>query len=98
MTHKRVVFRGTLFVTGGAPETARALENIEHFFKETVSEPYRLTVVDVQEQPELAEKAHILATPTLVMDEPVPGCRIVGDLSDRRELLTELRLMRRHGA
>jgi circadian clock protein KaiB len=41
----------------------------------------------VQEKPELAEKAGILATPTLAYEHPERSRRIVGDLGDTKRVL-----------
>ena len=41
-----------------------------------------LTVIDVFEHPHLAEKMNILATPTVIKEQPDPVRRIIGDLSD----------------
>jgi circadian clock protein KaiB len=37
-----------------------------------------------------AEKDRILATPTLLKVEPLPECRIIGDMSDKRRVLGAL--------
>jgi len=41
-----------------------------------------LLIIDVMEHPEIAEREHILATPTLVRHDPPPPRRLVGDLSE----------------
>lgn len=48
---------------------------------------YRLTVVDVNQNPELARGRRVLATPTLVKERPGLECRLVGDLSDHLRVL-----------
>jgi circadian clock protein KaiB len=44
----------------------------------------------VLEQPELAEEARILATPTLIKQLPPPLRRVIGDLSDKEKVLMGL--------
>lgn len=48
---------------------------------------WRLEIIDVLASPELAEKAGILATPTLSYEHGPRPRRIVGDLSDARRVL-----------
>ena len=49
-------------------------------------------VIDVLTQPDLADEERILATPTLVKEDPAPVRRIVGDLSDTEQVLLGLAL------
>ena len=51
-----------------------------------------MAVIDVIVQPERAEKAQILATPTLLRLHPTPPIRIIGDLSLRENVLAGLGL------
>jgi circadian clock protein KaiB len=56
-------------------------------------------VIDVLEQPELAEADKILATPTLIRILPPPLRRIIGDLSDTQKVLVGLDLqVKREGS
>jgi circadian clock protein KaiB len=51
-----------------------------------------MLVIDVLEQPQLAQDEKILATPTLVKELPPPNRRIIGDLSDTAKVLLGLGL------
>ena len=51
---------------------------------------YEITIVDVLEQPAIAEEDKIMATPTLIKLTPYPSRRIVGDLSDQAKVLAIL--------
>lgn len=44
-------------------------------------------MIDVQQRPELAERAGILATPTLAYEHADRSRRIVGDLGDTKRVL-----------
>lgn len=44
-------------------------------------------VIDVLAQPQLAERAGVLATPTLSYEHPDRPRRIIGDLSDAKRVL-----------
>ena len=54
---------------------------------------YALKVIDVLKNPQLAEEDKILATPTLSKILPPPVRRIIGDLSDREQVLIGLDLL-----
>lgn len=49
-----------------------------------------LEIIDVLEQPQLAEDEKILATPTLIKRLPPPLRRVIGDLSDKEKVLLGL--------
>jgi circadian clock protein KaiB len=48
---------------------------------------YELSVIDVLENPQLAEDDKILATPTLIKKLPPPMRRLIGDLSEKEKVL-----------
>ncbi len=48
---------------------------------------YELEVIDVYQQPELARRHQIVATPTLVKELPPPVRRLIGNLSNFTRLL-----------
>ncbi|MDX2194384.1 MAG: circadian clock KaiB family protein [Gemmatimonadales bacterium] len=87
-----LAYRFTLFVTGQTPRSQRAIANLRALCEEQLPGAYELNVVDVLEQPDLAERARVLATPTLVKDLPPPPRRVIGDLSDRQRVLFGLDL------
>jgi circadian clock protein KaiB len=79
-------------VSGATACSARAVENVKRLCEEHLPGRYDLEVVDVYQQPELAEDDRILATPTLVRRLPLPLRRLVGDLSDPERVLGRLNL------
>ena len=52
----------------------------------------QLVVIDVLENPEVAEQEQILATPTLIRSEPLPRRQLVGDLTDLQRVREVLSL------
>ncbi len=71
-----------LYVAGRTPRSAQAVENLKRICGE-LSEPLcQIAIIDVLEQPELADEDLIIATPTLVKVSPPPTRRIIGDLTD----------------
>ena len=53
---------------------------------------YELSVIDVEAEPGAAEKADVIATPTMIRREPAPEVRLVGDVSDEAAILAALDL------
>jgi circadian clock protein KaiB len=81
-----------LFVTGASARTATAIANLRRICEEELKGSYELEIIDVQEQPALAEDERILATPTLIKSLPLPLRRVIGDLSDKDKVLLGLQL------
>jgi circadian clock protein KaiB len=86
----------SLYVTGMTARSARAVENVRAICDECLSGQYELHVVDLYQQPELAERAQIVAAPTLVKERPLPLRRIIGDFSNSERLLAGLGIQRRN--
>jgi circadian clock protein KaiB len=82
----------TLFVTGRTVRSRAAVQHLRSISQGLGEGQYELRIVDVLEQPHLAEESKILATPTLVKNSPPPVRRIVGDLGDRERVMKWLDL------
>ena len=80
----------TLYVTGRSANSERAIANLQRIGEEELAGRYKIAVIDVLEQPELAEDNKILATPTLIKTLPPPGRRVIGDLTDKKAVLQGL--------
>ena len=81
-----------LYVTGQTLRSRRAIARLRELCDREFGAGYELVVVDVVEQPELAEGDKIVATPTLIKELPPPVRRIIGDLSDSETVLLGLDL------
>jgi circadian clock protein KaiB len=79
-----------LFVTGTSPRTEIAVANLRRICEQELRGRYELQVIDVLEQPQLAEDEKVLATPTLIKQLPPPLRRVIGDLSDKDKVLLGL--------
>ena len=79
-----------LYITGQTPKSERAIANIRRICEQDLHGEYELVIIDVLEQPELAEEAKILATPTLTKELPPPLSRVIGDLADIDKVLLGL--------
>lgn len=82
----RVRYVLKLYVTGATDRSSRAITNIRSFCERYLKGRYDLEVVDIYQQPLLAQTQEIIAAPTLVKSEPLPPKRLVGDFSDRERL------------
>lgn len=82
-----------LFIAGDSVRSDSAVKNLKHVLDDIAGCDYELTIIDVLEEPQLAEEEFVLATPTLIKSEPNPQRRIIGDLSDREALLLGLDLL-----
>jgi circadian clock protein KaiB len=81
-----------LYVTGATPSSGRAIANLKALCEEHLQDRYDLEVVDVYQQPHLAEEDRIMAIPTLIKRFPLPLRRMVGDLSEPKSVLLRLDL------
>ena len=79
-----------LYVAGGAPRSAWAIRNVKKLCEEHLPGRFDLEVIDVYQQPALAQHADLLATPTLVKVLPLPLRRFIGTMSDTPCLLAGL--------
>jgi circadian clock protein KaiB len=81
-----------LYVTGKTPNSLRAITNLKEVCDQYLPGRYDLQVIDIYQQPGLAEEDQIVATPTLVKELPPPLRKLIGDLSDRERVLVRLDL------
>ncbi len=81
-----------LYVAGVTPNSLAAFANLKRLCEEHLAGRYRIEVVDLIEQPQLARGDQILAIPTLVRKLPPPLRKIIGDLSDTERVLVGLDL------
>ena len=79
-----------LYVTGQTTKSKRAIANLQKICDEELGGQYTMVVIDILEQPQLAENEKILATPTLIREVPQPLRRIIGDLSNTEKVLMGL--------
>jgi circadian clock protein KaiB len=83
-----------LYVAGQTPKSVTALANLKKICDEHLTNQYKIEVVDLVRNPQLARKDQILAIPTLVRNLPTPIKKIVGDLSNTDKVLLGLELHR----
>lgn len=81
-----------LYVAGKTPNSLRAIASLKEVCEEYLHGRYHLQVIDIYQQPALAEGDQIVATPTLIKKLPAPLRRLIGDMSNRERVLVGLDL------
>ncbi len=79
-----------LYITGATPNSTRAVRNIKDICEEHLKGRYELLIVDVYQQPELAQEMDLIGVPTLIKRRPGLVRRLVGDFSNRERVLKAL--------
>jgi circadian clock protein KaiB len=87
-----VVYILRLYITGSTPKSTRAVHNLMKICQEHLAGRYELEVIDIYQQPELAQVEDIIAVPTLVKKRPLPVQKVLGDLSNAQQLVFGLGL------
>jgi circadian clock protein KaiB len=81
-----------LYVAGQTAKSLHAFSNLKRICESHLDGRYRIEVIDLLENPQLARGDQILATPTLVRKLPEPIKRIIGDLSNTERVLVGLNI------
>ena len=86
----RKLYSLRLYITGQTPRSSASVRNLRKVCDEYLEGKFELEVIDVYQRPELAKEAQIIAAPTLVKRLPLPLRKLVGDLSNRQQVLLGL--------
>jgi|SRR6187455_2009041 circadian clock protein KaiB len=79
-----------LYVAGRAPNSVKAIANLESICRQHLKDGYKLEIVDVCEHPRRALDDGVLVTPSLAKLSPSPGANIIGNLSDTSSVLAAM--------
>lgn len=79
-----------LYIAGRAPNSVKAINNLEAICRQHFKEGYKLEIVDVCGYPRRALDDGILVTPSLAKVSPSPGAHVIGNLSDTNSVLAAL--------
>jgi circadian clock protein KaiB len=82
-----------LYITGNSTRSQRAIANLFRICEQELENQYNIEIIDVLEDPQMAEDEKILVTPTLIRQLPPPLQRIIGDLSNTDKVLLGLDLV-----
>ena len=81
-----------LYIAGRAPNSVKAIANLEAICRQHLKDGFKLEIVDVCEHPQRALDDGVLVTPSLAKLSPTPGGNVNGNLSDSGRVLAALGL------
>lgn len=79
-----------LYVAGQTQKSLTAFANLKRICEDHLAGKYRIEVVDLLQNPQLAKGDQIIAIPTLVRKLPEPIKKIIGDLANTERVLVGL--------
>jgi circadian clock protein KaiB len=79
-----------LYVSGNAPNSARAVVNARALCEAHFPSAHDLEIVDILTYPKRALTDGIIVSPTLLKLSPAPIARVIGDLSNTARVLLAL--------
>jgi len=91
-TSRKEVYVLRLFITGASPNSLRAIANIKAICDTHLKGGYELEIIDVYQQPLMAQSEQVIALPMLMKMSPSPVRRLIGDMSDTQKVLRGLGL------
>ena len=97
-TAEAKAYRLRLYVAGKTPKSVLAFRNLNQICEDHLHGCYEIEIIDLLENPQLAQGDQILAVPTLVRRLPEPIKKIIGDLSNTERVLVGLDLQERGNA
>ena len=86
-----------LYISGNPPNSVQAIANLDAICKEYLKDGYKLEIVDVFEKPARALAEGVIVTPSLAKVSPSPAVKVVGNLSDKANVLLALGIEGRAG-
>jgi circadian clock protein KaiB len=81
-----------LYVAGDSAPSVQARRQLAVLRERVAGEDWEVEVVDVFEQPALAEADHVLATPVLIRVSPTRRRSVIGDFTDLQAVADALEL------
>jgi circadian clock protein KaiB len=84
------VYKLRLFITGASPNSLRAISNLNEICQTHLKGQYEIEIIDIYQQPTIAQTEQVLALPMLLKSSPGPVRRLIGDMSDTKKVLRGL--------
>jgi circadian clock protein KaiB len=81
-----------LFLAGATARSRQAVLRVRQLCESELQNNCELEVIDIYQQPQLARANQIVATPTLIIELPLPVRRFIGNLANLTGLVVELNL------
>lgn len=87
------IYQLRLFVTGASPNSTRAILNLKEICEEYLKDRYEMEIIDIYQQPLMAQEEQIIAVPMLIKKSPGAERRLIGDMSNKEKVLRGLGLI-----
>ncbi len=82
-----------LYIAGISIKSNKAINNLKKVCEENLKGSYKLEIIDIQKNPKYAKKENIIASPTLIKKLPLPVRILVGDMSNKEQVLVGLEIV-----
>jgi circadian clock protein KaiB len=82
-----LLYQLRLYVAGTSPASVRAINNLQRILEVHLKDRYNLEIIDVYQQPLLAQSEQIIAVPVMIKTLPGPKRLLIGDMSDTNRVL-----------
>lgn len=92
MSTREKKYKLKLFIAGVNPASIKAIENVKYLCEEYMKDGYDFEVIDIYQQKQLLKDMNIIAVPTLIREYPRPEKRIIGDMSETKNLIKVLEI------
>ncbi|MBD2255909.1 circadian clock KaiB family protein [Nostoc parmelioides] len=79
-----------LYVAGNSLRSMRAISGLKNICEKYLPGRYEMEIIDIYQQPEVLEKDHVFAVPTLIKELPPPLQKLVGDLTNIDKVIIAL--------
>jgi circadian clock protein KaiB len=80
----------TLYISGMSQKSMEAIRNIKWLCDTHLKDAFELEIIDIYKNPKLALKQHIVFSPSLLKNLPLPKKTLVGTLSDTQKVMKSL--------
>lgn len=88
ITENKLVLQ--LYVSGMSQKSMEAIENIKQLCDVHLKDAFELEIIDIYKHPETASEQHIVFSPSLIKQLPLPKKIIIGTLSDTEKVVKAL--------
>lgn len=79
-----------LYVSGMSQKSMEAIENIKRLCNEHLKDSFDLEIIDIYKHPEVASEQHIVFSPSLIKQLPLPKRTLIGNLDDTDKVVKAL--------
>lgn len=79
-----------LFVSGMSQKSMEAIQNIKHLCDEHLKDIFELEIIDIYKNPEILSEQHIVFSPSLVKQLPLPRKVLIGNFADTEKVIRGL--------